>query len=147
MKAVYRWLLGTALMALAFLAGVGFRNASAQQRQIPDWVAQQVNLPPDIHPETLSRVMRMKATDFTDEEEKRIFIKVNDHPGSKQLVSKWLGPTGIRLQIPKYADAIDNVGASLQNSGVDPKYHELTVAVVTRETGNRDEFLNHHADA
>ena len=147
MKVSHRLLLGIGV-ALVFLAGIGFHKAVAQpQKNNDDWVAEQVSLPPDIHPETLSRATRSRESDFTNEEEKQIFDKINNAAGSKQLVSRWLGPTGIRLQIPKYAEAIRMVGSALHDNRVDAKYHELTVAVVTRETGNRDEFLNHHADA
>jgi hypothetical protein len=144
MNGSHRLFLGIGAV-LVFLAGFGFHKSLAQPQKNNDWVAEQVNLPSDIHPETLSRTTRSKESDFTDEEDKQIFSRINNAAGSKQLVSRWLGPTGIRLQIPKYAAAISTVGSSLR--GIDPKYHELTVAVATRETGNRDEFLNHHDDA
>ena len=113
-----------------------------------EWAARQAKLPSDVDPSTLCRVARTKESDFTGDEEKQIFNKINNEAGSKQLVSRWLGPTGIRLQIPAYAEAISGVGRAIHSkSGVDPRYMELTVAVTTREDGNRQEFINHEDDA
>src|SRR5262245_53364616 len=96
MNGSHRLLLGMGAV-LVFLAGFGFHKSLAQPQKNNDWVVEQVNLPPDIHPETLSRTTRSKETDFTDAEDKQIFNKINNAAGSKQLVSRWLGPTGIRL--------------------------------------------------
>ncbi len=113
-----------------------------------EWAAREAKLPPDVDPTTLCRVPRTKESDFTKDEEKQAFDKINNESGSKQLVSRWLGPTGIRLQIPGYADAIGKVSHAIHsNSGVDPKYMELTIAAATREDGNRQEFINHEDDA
>jgi hypothetical protein len=105
------------------------------------------SLPPDVHPETLSRATRVKREDFTTDEEKQAYDRVMGLM-PKQSVTRWLGPTGTRLRIPEEAE-IDHMQLTMlsEKSGVDPKYIELTIAVATRETDNRDEFLNHELDA
>jgi hypothetical protein len=148
-----RQLLLVAGAVLVFLAGIGFHKmALAQPQQGSDWVAEQAGkLPPDIHPETLSRAARPKESDFTNPEDKKIFDSVNNRPGSKQLFAKWLGPTGTRLQIPELAEnynqQIGMIHDAMTKNGVDKQYQELSIAVATRETDNRDEFLNHEPDA
>jgi len=149
-----RWqgLLITAGTALAFVGGIAFHKVVlAQPVEGSDWVAEQFKLSPDIHPETLSRAVRPKESDFTDPEEKKIFDRVNNRAGSKQLFARWLGPTGTRLQIPalaeNYNQQIGMIHGQMTKNGVAAQYQELTVAVATRETDNRDEFLNHEPDA
>ncbi len=138
--------------ALVVILGIGFHNlASAQPGEGSNWVAQQTKLPADIHPETLSRAIRPKESDFTDPQQKKVFDEVNNRPGSKQLFARWLGPTGTRLQIPElalnYNEQIRLIHEQMTKNGVQPQYQELTIAVATRETDNRDEFLNHEPDA
>ena len=124
MKASRRLLLmfGTAVI---FLAGIGFQKLTlAQPQQGSDWVAEQAGkLPPDIHPETLSRAARPKESDFTSAEDKEVFDRENNRPGSKQLFAKWLGPTGTRLQIPElaavYQQQIGLIQDAMTKNGVD----------------------------
>ena len=144
MKATFLVVVGL-MMAFAFLAISNSRSALAQQNSSVGQSAE--TLPPDIHPETLSRATRLKREDLTTDEEKQGYDRVMDLM-PKQSVSRWLGPTGTRLGIPEVAE-IDHRELTIlrQKSGVDPKYIELTIAVATRETDNKDEFLNHEPDA
>jgi 4-carboxymuconolactone decarboxylase len=133
------------MMSLAFLGGFGSRSARAQQSSGAGQSAEK--LPPDIRPETLSRMPRTKKTDLTTDEEKQAFDRVVGH-SAKQSVSRWLGPTGTRLAIPELADIYQKqINLIHAKSGLEPKYIELTVLVATRETNNKDEFLNHEPDA
>jgi hypothetical protein len=144
MKATALMVVGL-MMVFAFLAVCNSGSVLAQQN--PNSGQSAEKLPPDIHPETLSRATRLKKDDFTTDEEKQAYEHVmGERP--KLSVSRWLGPTGTRLRIPEVAE-IDHreLTMLLQKSGVDPKYLELTIAVATRETDNRDEFLNHEPDA
>lgn len=112
-----------------------------------EWAAEQATLPADVLPETLCRVPRAKESDFTSEEDKQAFAKVNNAPGSKQLVSRWLGPTGMRLQIPQYADVMNTMNKAIRTkSGLDPKDIEVTAGLVTRENGSREQFIDHIDD-
>src|SRR3974390_2474346 len=105
MKKRHELLLMTGVVLLFWAAFGFFRVVRAQPQQGSEWVtAQAAKLSPDIHPETLSRATRPKESDFTTTAEKKVFHDLNDRPGSKQLVSKWLGPTGTRLQIPELAE-------------------------------------------
>jgi len=123
------------------------KTAESDMQTEAQWAKEQANLPPGIFPETLCRIPRVKESDFTTDEDKEAFDKVNNAPGSKQLVSRWLGPTGMRLQIPVYA-----VKANAQNkafrskSGVDTKYMELAAGVATRENGSREQYIDHIED-
>ena len=133
------------MTGFAFLALSNSRSVLAQQNSSGGQSAE--TLPTDIHPETLSRATRVKREDFTTDEEKQAYDRIMGLM-PKQSASTWLGPTGTRLRIPEVAE-IDHEELTVlrQKSGVDPKYIELTIAVATRETDNRDEFLNHEADA
>src|ERR1700674_3565158 len=103
----------------------------------------EAQLPRDVHSDTLSRMPRPRESDFATAEEKEIFNRVM-HRNPTQSTMRWLGPTGTRVAIPAYAEGQGRVNQAIQSkSGVDPKYMELVVAVVTRETGNVEEFLNH----
>jgi hypothetical protein len=137
-------------LALVFLAGVGFEKAFAQPQQKLDWMQAEATLPPDVHPETLSRMPRSKESDFTNDDDKAAFARANRRGnGNAETVQRWLGPTETRMADPVYAEAVESVGraAHSKQNGVDPRYYELTVAVVTRESGNREEFINHEEDA
>ena len=108
--------------ALVFLAGIGFHKTVAQQQKSDNaWVAEQVNLPPDIHPETLSRATRIKREDFTTDEERQAYDRVMGLM-PKQSVARWLGPTGTRLRIPEVAE-IDHTQLTFKFQG---RYHRLT---------------------
>ena len=76
MSASRRLLWGMGL-ALVFLAGVGFEKAFAQPQQKLDWMQEEATLPPDIHPETLSRMPRSKESDFTNDDDKAAFARAN----------------------------------------------------------------------
>jgi len=123
------------------------KTAPSDTQTEAQWAKGQAVLPPGIFPETLCRIPRVKESDFTTDEDKQAFDKVNNAPGSKQLVSRWLGPTGMRLQIPVYA-----VKANAQNkafrtkSDVDAKYMEFAAGLATRENGSREQYIDHIED-
>lgn len=105
-------------------------------------------LPRDVHPETLSRMPRASRNDFTTEEDKRSFDHVLAFQ-PKQRVSRWLGPTGTRLQIPALAEIYNEQDRMLMRDQkwTDSRYIELTISVATRETNNKEEWLNHEPQA
>jgi hypothetical protein len=148
MKGSRRLLWGMGL-ALVFLAGISFEKAFAQPQQ-KDWLQEEATLPPDVHPETLSRMPRSKESDFTNDDDKAAFARANRRGNTDSAtIQRWLGPTETRMADPVYAEAVENVNKAIHRKevGIDPKYYELTVAVVTRESGNREEFINHEEDA
>jgi hypothetical protein len=144
MKGMRRLLLGIAIV-FSVLAVMGVhRVALAQSKQAPQWMLDEAKLPPDIHPDTLSRMPRPKESDYATDEEKQLFNRVM-HRNPTQSLMRWLGPTGTRVAIPQLAAAGGGEGAGDQ--ALEPKYRELTVAAVNRELGNREEFINHEIDA
>jgi len=103
-------------------------------------------LPPDINPDTLSRASRVKKEDFTTDAEKAAFDRTYVL-SPKQTVSKWLGPTGTRLQIPELAETYNTQLKMFHSkSTLGDRYYELVVAVALRETNNREEWLNHQVN-
>lgn len=102
-------------------------------------------LPPDVHPDTLSRAVRTQKDDLTTDGEKEAFDRMSGVSPS-QPVSKWLGPTGTRLQIPELAETYSTQLKLLHSKGtLGDKYYELVIAVAMRETNNKEEWLNHEA--
>ena len=142
---VFPWMvLWTLMMAFAFPGGYGPRSASAQQSSGAGQSAEQ--LPPDIRPETLSRMPRAKRDDFATDAEKQAFDRVMAR-SPKQSVSRWLGPTGTRLQIPELAAVYqEQINMIRDKSGLEPKYRELTILVATRESESKDEWFDHEPD-
>jgi 4-carboxymuconolactone decarboxylase len=144
------------MMAFAFLGGFGSRSALAQQSSGAGQSAEK--LPPDIYPDSLSRMPRPKREDFTTDEEKaafdRVFALSAEHyeqmgithsPGTN--VSKgWLGPAGTRMAIPEVGELGKELGMMIhEKNGLEPKYRELTILVATRESNDEAEFLEHEA--
>jgi hypothetical protein len=102
-------------------------------------------LPADVYPDTLCRIPRLRRNDFSVETEKRAFDRVLAlAPTFKNLPGTWLGPAGIRLQIPEleviYLEQMKMIRAS---TGLDQKYLEIATLVATREFNNKSEFLDH----
>lgn len=136
-------------VALLFLLVVRLYKVSAQQQTYPklDWMEEEAKLPPDVRSDTLSRMPRSQESDFTSDEEKQAYLRAVRR-GNPDAVQRWLGPTGTRMADPIYAEAVENVNRAIhRNKDIEDKYFELTVAVATRESGNREEFINHEEDA
>ena len=127
--------------ALVVLAGIGFHKvALAQSQPMPKWMAEEGKLPPDVYPDTLSRMPRPKESDYATDEEKQILKRV-----MAGRPERWLGPTGTRIAIAQLAAGGDGEGPG--DPAIEPKYHELAVAAINREMNNFDEFINHEVDA
>ena len=133
-------------MALALFLVEGYlHKALARQNSSPQQTAEK--LPLDIHPETLSRAPRSKREDFTTDEEKKAFDEILVL-SPKQKVSRWLGETGTRLQIPELAlNYQQNIRMLHEKGGLDPKYAELAIIVGAREANDESAFVAHSADA
>src|SRR6516162_3988593 len=93
------------LLASAFLGGFASGNALAQQSSGAGRRAEK--LPPDVYPDTLSRMPRAKRDDFATEEEKQAFDRVIALSPTSNKGDAWnvpggvLGPAGIRAHIPE----------------------------------------------
>jgi 4-carboxymuconolactone decarboxylase len=141
MKTLTVVLLG-AMLALAFLAGFGFRGALAQQSPTAGQSAEP--LPPDIRPESLSRMPWATKDEFTSEEEKQSFDHVVHLAPQSNSLKGPIGPTGTRLHIPVVAEAYYTAfGWLREKAGLEPRYVELAILLATRESGNEYEWLQH----
>lgn len=128
-------------LASMLAAGYGFRRMSAQTPSGTSFLSQQTKLPPDIHPDTLSRAEKVKRDDLTTEEEKQTFDRIVTFE-PKERTSTWLGPTGTRLQIPQLAETY-NTQLKLFREQLEQRSYELAISVAIRETDNKEEWLNH----
>jgi len=118
----------------------GSRLASAQDSP----AASQAKLPPDIHPESLSRMPRATKDQFTTDEEKAAFDHTAAMSPTVTATSGVLGPTGTRAQIPELAEAYRTMfGVLTKKNYVDQKYFEEAVLVATRESNNEVEWNDH----
>lgn len=142
----------TALMIAIFvlLAGYGSRLTSAQTQSngnagaIP---SAQNNLPPDIHPDTLSRMPRAHRDQFATDDEKQAFDRVAALSATVTATQGVMGPTGTRAQIPELAESYRLMFGMLQKKcGVDQKYFEEAALVATRESNNEVEWNDHEAN-
>src|SRR5262249_10263953 len=115
-----RRLLSGLVLTLPLIVGYNFHVTAAKQASAPRQTVEK--LPPDIHPDTLSRAARSRREDFTTDDEKKAFDEVmNLSP--KQKVSRWLGETGTRLQIPELAlNYQQNIRMLHEKGGLEPKY-------------------------
>lgn len=142
--------------AMATVFAVGYHSGTASARQLSAVTPASVEkLPPDVDPDSLSRMPRPKRSDFATEEERQAFDRVMtvqgeiDEKNNMQphgvIVSKgWLGPTGTRAQIPEVAEVYKQLDQIIKDkSGLDRKYIELAILMATRESGEREEFLGH----
>jgi hypothetical protein len=130
-------------MVAVFLAGVNSRKVYARQTSAAKENAEK--LPPDVRPDTLSRMPRATRDEFTTDEDKQAF----DHlmtvePNFAKPSTGSLGGTATRLHLPVVADAYRIAWNNLRDkSGVDEKYMELAVLVACRETNVEHEWFSH----
>ena len=130
------------LMALVFLAGYGFRSALA--RQDSGAGKSERKLPPDIRPESLSRMPWATRDEFTSEEEKQAFDRVVRVAPQSQNFKGPLGVNGTRLHFPIVADHETTVARWLaEKAGLEPRYVQLSILVSARESNNQYEWLQH----
>ena len=129
------------------LVGVGSRSSLAGQTPAREQAAEK--LPPDVRPETLSRMPQAKRDQFTADEDKQAYDHlVGAEPRYAQPSNGALAATGTRLHIPVVADAYRTALQYLRSkSGVDPKYQELAVMVASREVDGEEPWNSHEEGA
>jgi hypothetical protein len=125
------------LIAFCFFSVGLFVGAFAQQNA--------EKLPADVYPDTLCRIPRLQRGDFSSESEKRAFDRVLAlAPTFQNLPGTWLGPAGIRLQIPELEVIyLEQMKTIRESTRLDEKYLEIATLVATREFNNKSEFLDH----
>jgi 4-carboxymuconolactone decarboxylase len=129
-------------MALAFAGGFGARSAFAQQSSGAGQGARK--LPPDVHPESLSRMPWATRDELSTDEEKQAFDRVV--AAEPRMISGKgpLGGTATRLHTPVVAENYRNAYSWLrERSGLEPRYFELAVLIATRENDEEYEWVGH----
>ena len=105
-------------------------------------VAQSPALPPDINPQSLSR-LPVVTRDSLDAEGKRIY----DYIGGRGGVPPATGPGGVSLHSPAAAEAIQMLNQSLRKTVVGAKYFEVSALVGAREFDQQYEWSGHEPAA
>lgn len=133
-------------LLLTIFVETGIATPAPTANQDNSLLASAKNPPPDIHPETLSRMPRIKREDLRTDAERLAYDRVVvDNPRMKGRT--WLGPTGTRLLVPELAETYDLQMKLLKEKGdLEPKYVELAAAIAMRESDYKQEWLNHQPD-
>ena len=98
----------------------------------------QAQLPPDIHPESLSRLPPVQRAEL-DEEGKRIYDAL---AGPSRTLTK-TGPSAVSMHSPKAAEPIFALNQVLRKTVAGPKYFELAALVAAREFDQQYEWSAH----
>ena len=130
------------LMGVAFLSGYGFRSALAQQSSDPDQTA--VKLPPDIRPDTRSRLPWPTRDDFTAAPERQAFEHVYQLAPRYFVEKPTMGPTSAMMHLPVVGEAYTTARLWLrEKSGLDQRHSQLAILVSARESNEPFQFLEH----
>ena len=132
-----------AIIATMSLAGMQSPTQSAQQRPAQQKVEA---LPPDVYPESFSRIPRAKRSDLKTEEERQAFDRVaGTNPSTAPAP---LGPTGTRLHFPIAAELYRDAARWIRDkSGLEPAIAQLAILVATREANGLYEWNAHEPEA
>jgi len=96
---------------------------------LPQVAKGQNTLPPDIHPQTLSRLPPVSADDLDEEGRRLLAARPNFTPGP--------GPTHITIYSPRERDLGIPSG---EKSPVGPRYFQLAVLITAREIDQQYEY-------
>lgn len=134
-----RWF---ALLAV-FTATISARPAGAQQQGGASPAASARSLPPDIDPESLNRLPKVRREDL-DDAGKKIYDSV---AGDGRLLGL-SGPIGIRMHSPRVSEYMTMGNRYLRfESGIEPRLIELAILVVAREMDSEFEWTAHEPPA
>jgi 4-carboxymuconolactone decarboxylase len=98
----------------------------------------QTSLPPDIHPESLSRLPPVQRADL-DEEGKRIWDGL---AGTGKSIPR-TGPSAVTMHSPRAAEPIYALNQALRKTVAGSKYFELAALVAAREFDQQYEWSSH----
>jgi 4-carboxymuconolactone decarboxylase len=101
----------------------------------------QAQLPPDIHPQSLSRLPPPQR-DTLNDEGKRIWDYVGGARGMPMT-----GPAPVSMYSPKAAEPIHVLNQYLRTSVVGPRYFELSALIAAREFDQQYEWSGHEPAA
>jgi 4-carboxymuconolactone decarboxylase len=107
--------------------------------------AQTAALPPDIDPQSFSRLPLLTRDDMKDEDGKRIYDMLAGGPGKTVGAT---GPVAISLYSPKVAEAIQMLNQYLRFHGIlKARDFEVAILVVAREFDQQYEWSGHEMGA
>ncbi len=117
-------------------------SEGASQSSLPDTtIASSQDWPPDIDPESRSR-LPLKRREDLDEEGKKVYDFLVD-PESQTLAGL-TGPRGFYLYSPKAGQHLSQANTYLRfESGLDPQVRELAILVIAREMRSQFEWTMH----
>ena len=98
----------------------------------------QTNLPPDIHPESLSRLPPVQRADL-DDDGKRIW---DGQAGTGKSIPR-TGPSAVTMHSPRAAEPIYALNQALRKTVAGSKYFELAALVAAREFDQQYEWSSH----
>ena len=100
-------------------------------------------LPPDILPDSLARLPQVHRADL-DENGKRVY----DVVAGANRPTPPLGPTGLSLHSPKFAEPMHAINQYLRNeSTIGRRYFELSALIAAREFNQQYEWSGHEPGA
>ena len=102
----------------------------------------QSQLPPDIHPESLSRLPPVQRADL-DDEGKRIYDAM---AGAGKTLGR-TGPSAVTMHSPKAAEPIYALNQYLRKTVVGTRYFEVAALVAAREFDQQYEWSGHEPAA
>ena len=107
--------------------------------------AQTAPLPPDVDPQSFSRLPLLTRDDMKDEDGKRIYDELAGGAGKTVAPT---GPVAISLYSPKVAEAIQMLNQYLRFHGLlKPRDFEVAILVVAREFDQQYEWSGHEMGA
>ncbi len=117
-------------------------SEGASQSSLPDTaIVSSQEWPPDIDPESRSR-LPLKRREDLDEEGKKVYDFLVD-PESQTLAGL-TGPRGFYLYSPKAGQHLSQANTYLRfESGLDPQVRELAILVIAREMRSQFEWTMH----
>lgn len=102
----------------------------------------QATYPPDIHPESLSRLPPVQRADL-DDEGKRIWDAM---AGTSKTIGR-TGPSAVTMHSPKAAEPIYALNQYLRKTVAGPRYFEIAALVAAREFDQQYEWSGHEPAA
>jgi 4-carboxymuconolactone decarboxylase len=137
-----------ALLAVLTVAMNARLAAAAQQNTASPPVSSQTSaraLPPDIDPESLNRLPRVRREDL-DDFGKKLYDAVAGSGDTRLLGLD--GPTGIRMHSPRVSEYMSMGNQFLRfGAGIEPRLMELAILVVAREMDSQFEWTAHEPPA
>jgi 4-carboxymuconolactone decarboxylase len=132
---------GMGIVLLVGVATFGGIASAAAQNAAESAPSAATALPPDVYPESRSRMPLPKKEDM-DEYGQRVWDKLLDP--SRPSLAGLQGPTGIRLWSPHIAEAYGDANAYLRSdTGFGSRLTEIAILTTAREMENQFEWTAH----